>query len=72
MTKHEILEVLEDIASLRETQDIPLCYVEKYLDMLDEDRIVTIKDFCGSIPGVDSPPVEEIDEDTLYNEAGLL
>lgn len=72
MTKHEIMEVLEDIASLRETQDIPLSYVEKYLDMLDEDSVVTVRDFCGDIPGVDSPSTKEIDESTLYNEAGLL
>ena len=72
MTKHEIMEVLEDIASLRETQDIPLCYVEKYLDMLDEDSMVTIRDFCGDIPGIDPPPKKDLDEDTLYNEAGLL
>lgn len=72
MTKHEIMEVLEDIASLRETQDIPLSYVEKYLDMLDEDGVVTIRDFCGDIPGVDPPPVEEIGESTLYDEVGLL
>ena len=72
MTKHEVMEVLEDIASLRETQDIPLCYVEKYVNMLDEDSVVTIKDFCGDILGIDPPPKRELDEDTLYNEAGLL
>ena len=66
------MEVLEDIASLRETQDIPLCYVEKYLSMLDEDNTVTIRDFCGDIPGIDLPPKKELDEDTLYNEVGLL
>lgn len=72
MTKHEIMEVLEDIASLRETQDIPLSYLEKYLDMLDEDRVVTVRDYCGDIPGDNLLPTKEIDEDTLYNEAGLL
>ena len=72
MTKHEIMEVLEDIASLRETQDIPLSYVEKYLDMLDEDGVVTVRDFCGDIPGDNLLLTKEIDEDTLYNEAGLL
>lgn len=72
MTKHEIMEVLEDIASLRETQDIPLSYLEKYLDMLDEDRVVTVRDYCGDIPGDNLLLTKEIDEDTLYNEAGLL
>ena len=69
MTKHEIMEVLEDIASLRETQDIPFCYVEKYLNMLDEDRVVSVKDFCEDIPGEESA---DIDESKLYDEAGLL
>ena len=69
MTKYEIMEVLEDIASLRGSEDIPLSYVEKYLDMLDEDTAVTIKDFCESIPGEE---FVDIDETKLYNEAGLL
>ena len=69
MTKHEIMEVLEDIASLRGSEDIPLSYVEKYLDMLDEDTAVTIKDFCESIPGEE---LTDIDETKLYDEAGLL
>ena len=46
MTKHEIMEVLEDIAASRGSEDIPLSYVEKYLDMLDEDTVVSVKDFC--------------------------
>lgn len=69
MTKYEIMEVLEDIASLRGTEDIPLSYVEKYLDMLDEDTTVTVKDFCESIPG---EKFVDIDETKLYDEAGLL
>lgn len=69
MTKHEIMEVLEDIASSRGSEDIPLSYVEKYLDMLDEDTAVTIKDFCESIPGEEPA---DIDETKLYDEAGLL
>lgn len=69
MTKHEIMEVLEDIASSRGSEDIPLSYVEKYLDMLDEDTAVTIKDFCESIPG---EKLADIDETELYDEAGLL
>ncbi len=69
MTKHEIIEVLEDIASLRGSEDIPLSYVEKYLDMLDEDTTVTVKDFCESIPG---EKFTDIDESKLYDEAGLL
>ena len=69
MTKYEIMEVLEDIASLRGSEDIPLSYVEKYLDMLDEDTSVTIKDFCESIPGEE---FADIDETKLYDEAGLL
>ena len=67
MTKHEIMEVLEDIASSRGSEDIPLSYVEKYLDMLDEDTAVTTKDFCESIPGEKSI---DIDETKLYDEAG--
>ena len=35
MTKYEVMEVLEDIASLRGSEDIPLSYVEKYLDILE-------------------------------------
>ena len=69
MTKHEVIEVLEDIASLRGSEDIPLSYVEKYLDMLDEDTTVTVKDFCESIPGEE---LADIDESKLYDEAGLL
>lgn len=69
MTKYEIMEVLEDIAALRGSEDIPLSYVEKYLDMLDEDTAVTIKDFCENIPGEE---FADIDETKLYNEAGLL
>ena len=69
MTKHEIMEVLEDIASSRGSEDIPLSYVEKYLDMLDEDTAVTIKDFCEGIPG---EKFTDIDESKLYDEAGLL
>ena len=69
MTKYEIMEVLEDIASLRGSEDIPLSYVEKYLDMLDEDTTVTVKDFCESIPG---EKFVDIDETKLYDEAGLL
>lgn len=69
MTKHEVMEVLEDIASSRGSEDIPLSYVEKYLDMLDEDRDVTVKDFCESIPGEE---IADIDETELYDEAGLL
>ena len=49
MTKHEIMEVLEDIASSRGSEDIPLSYVEKYVDMLDEDTTVTVKDFNNLI-----------------------
>ena len=66
MTKHEVIEVLEDIASSR---DIPLSYVEKYLDMLDEDRVVSVKGFCEDIPG---EKFTDIDESKLYDEAGLL
>lgn len=69
MTKYEIIEVLEDIASLRGSEDIPLSYVEKYLDMLDEDTTVTVKDFCESIPG---EKFVDIDETKLYDEVGLL
>ena len=69
MTKHEVIEVLEDIASSRGSEDIPLSYVEKYLDMLDEDRVVSVKDFCEDIPGEESA---DIDESKLYDEAGLL
>ena len=69
MTKHEIMEVLEDIASSRGSEDIPLSYVEKYLDMLDEDTTVTVKDFCESIPGEE---LADIDETKLYDEVGLL
>ena len=69
MTKHEIMEVLEDIASSRGSEDIPLSYVEKYLDMLEEDRVISAKDFCGSLPG-EKPT--DIDESKLYDEAGLL
>ena len=69
MTKYEIMEVLEDIASLRGSEDIPLSYVEKYLDMLEEDRVISVKDFCGSLPG--GKPTD-IDESKLYDEAGLL
>lgn len=69
MTKHEIMEVLEDIASSRGSEDIPLSYVEKYLDMLDEDTDVSVKDFCESIPGEE---LADIDETKLYDEVGLL
>lgn len=69
MTKHEIMEVLEDIASSRGSGDIPISYVEKYLDMLDEDRTVSVKDFCEGIPG---EKFTDIDESKLYDEAGLL
>lgn len=69
MTKYEVMEVLEDIASLRGSEDIPLSYVEKYLDMLDEDRVISVKDFCGSLPGEE---LTDIDESKLYDEAGLL
>ena len=69
MTKHEVIEVLEDIASSRGSGDIPISYVEKYLDMLDEDRTVSVKDFCESIPG---EKFTDIDESKLYDEAGLL
>ena len=69
MTKYEIMEVLEDIASLRGSEDIPLSYVEKYLDMLEEDRVISVKDFCGKLPG-EKPT--DIDESKLYDEAGLL
>ena len=69
MTKHEVIEVLEDIASSRGSEDIPLSYVEKYLDMLDEDGVVSVKDFCEDIPGEE---FSAIDESKLYDEAGLL
>ena len=69
MTKHEVIEVLEDIASSRGSGDIPISYVEKYLDMLDEDRTVSVKDFCEDIPG---EKFTDIDESKLYDEAGLL
>lgn len=69
MTKHEIIEVLKDITSSRGSEDIPLSYVEKYLDMLDEDRAVSVKDFCEGIPG---EKFTDIDESKLYDEAGLL
>ena len=69
MTKHEVIEVLEDIASSRGSEDIPLSYVEKYLDMLDEDEVISVKDFCESIPG---EKFTDIDESELYDEAGLL
>lgn len=69
MTKHEIIEVLKDITSSRGSGDIPISYVEKYLDMLDEDRTVSVKDFCESIPG---EKFTDIDESELYDEAGLL
>ena len=69
MTKHEVIEVLEDIASSRGSGDIPLSYVEKYLNMLDEDRVVSVKDFCEDIPG---EKFTDIDESKLYDEAGLL
>lgn len=69
MTKHEIIEVLKDITSSRGSGDIPLSYVEKYLNMLDEDRTVSVKDFCENIPGEESA---DIDESKLYDEAGLL
>lgn len=69
MTKHEIIEVLKDITSSRGSGDIPLSYVEKYLNMLDEDRTVSVKDFCEGIPGEESA---DIDESKLYDEAGLL
>ena len=63
MTKHEVMEVLEDIASSRGSEDIPFSYVEKYLD------IVSVKDFCEDIPG---EKFTDIDESKLYDEAGLL
>lgn len=69
MTKHEIIEVLKDITSSRGSGDIPISYVEKYLDMLDEDRAVSVKDFCERIPGEE---FTDIDESELYDEAGLL
>lgn len=69
MTKHEVIEVLEDIASSRGSEDIPLSYVEKYLDMLDEDTVVSIKNFCEDIPG---EKLTDIDESKLYDEVGLL
>ena len=69
MTKHEVIEVLEDIASSRGSEDIPLSYVEKYLDMLDEDTVVSVKGFCEDIAG---EKVTDIDESKLYDEAGLL
>lgn len=69
MTKHEIIEVLKDITSSRGSGDIPLSYVEKYLNMLDEDKVVSVKDFCEDIPGEEST---DIDESKLYDEAGLL
>ena len=69
MTKHEVIEVLEDIASSRGSEDIPLSYVEKYLDMLDEDTAVSIKNFCEDIPG---EKFTDIDESKLYDETGLL
>lgn len=69
MTRHEIMEVLEDIASSRGTEDIPLSYVEKYLDMLDDDTTLTVKDFCERIPGEEFADVSETE---LYDEAGLL
>lgn len=69
MTKHEIMEVLEDIASSRGSEDIPLSYVEKYLDMLDDDTTLTVKDLCESIPGEEFADVNETE---LYDEAGLL
>ena len=69
MTKHEIIEVLKDITSSRGSGDIPISYVEKYLDMLDEDRTVSVKDFCESISG---EKFTDIDESRLYDEAGLL
>ena len=69
MTKHEIMEVLEDLAASRGSEDIPLSYVEKYLDMLDEDTTVTVRDFCERIPGEE---LTDIDETKLYDEAGLL
>ena len=69
MTKHEIIEVLKDITSSRGSGDIPISYVEKYLDMLDEDRTVSVKDFCEDIPG---EKFTDIDESKLYDEAGLL
>lgn len=72
MTKREIMEVLEDIASLRETQDIPLSCVEKYLDMLDDNSVVTVKSFCGDIPGEYVASIENTTEEDLYNNAGLL
>ena len=72
MTKREIMEVLEDIASLRETQDIPLSCVEKYLDMLDDNSVVTVKSFCGDIPGEYVAPIENMTEEDLYNSSGLL
>ena len=37
--------------------------------MLDEDRVVSVKDFCEDIPGEEST---DIDESKLYDEAGLL
>ena len=69
MTKHEIIEVLKDITSSRGSGDIPISYVEKYLDMLDEDTVVSVKDFCEDIPG---EKFTDIDESKLYDEAGLL
>ena len=69
MTKHEIIEVLKDITSSRGSGDIPISYVEKYLDMLDEGTVVSVKDFCEDIPG---EKFTDIDESKLYDEAGLL
>ena len=69
MTKHEIIEVLEDIASSRGSEDIPLSLVEKYLDMLDDDTTLTVRDFCEKIPGEEFADVSETE---LYDEAGLL
>ena len=69
MTKHEIMEVLEVIAASRGSDDSPLSYAEKYLDMLDEDTVVCVKGFCEDIPG---EKFTDIDESKLYDEAGLL
>ena len=65
MTKHEIIEVLKDITSSRGSGDIPLSYVEKYLNMLDEDRVVS----ADSSPGMSS---QKSLTDTTLSSSSIL
>ena len=48
------------------------CKAKYTLDMLDDNSVVTVKSFCGDIPGEYVAPIENMTEEDLYNSAGLL